>query len=67
MAGPIKEPEDIAGSVVDAIREERFLVVSDPIAETWMQRKSEDPERWLRGMRRLQQQLDEGTPLTNAN
>lgn len=67
VAGPIKEPEDIAGSVVDAIREERFLVISDPIAETWMQRKTEDPERWLRGMRRLQQQLDEGTPLTNAN
>ena len=32
-----------------------------------MQRKTEDPERWLRGMRRLQQQLDEGTPLTNAD
>jgi NAD(P)-dependent dehydrogenase (short-subunit alcohol dehydrogenase family) len=67
VAGPIKEPEDIARSVVDAIREERFLVISDPIAETWMQRKTEDPERWLRGMRRLQQQLDDGTPLENAN
>ena len=26
VAGPIKEPEDIAGSVVDAIRKETFLV-----------------------------------------
>jgi NAD(P)-dependent dehydrogenase (short-subunit alcohol dehydrogenase family) len=63
VAGPIKEPEDIAASVVEAIREERFLVVSDAIAETWMQRKTEDPERWLRGMRRVQQQLEEGSPL----
>jgi NAD(P)-dependent dehydrogenase (short-subunit alcohol dehydrogenase family) len=59
VAGPIKEPEDIAALVVEAIREERFLVVSDPIAETWMQRKTDDPERWLRGMRRVQQQLEE--------
>jgi hypothetical protein len=34
-------------------------VVSDPIAETWMQRKTDDPERWLRGMRRVQQQMEE--------
>jgi NAD(P)-dependent dehydrogenase (short-subunit alcohol dehydrogenase family) len=59
VAGPIKEPEDVAASVVDAIRSERFLVVSDPIAETWMQRKVDDPERWLRGMRKVQQQLEE--------
>ncbi len=59
VAGPIKEPDDVADMVVAAIREERFLVVSDPIAETWMQRKTDDPERWLRGMRRVQQQIEE--------
>lgn len=58
VAGPIKEPEDVAARVVDAIRTERFLVVSDPIAETWMQRKTDDPERWLRGMRRVQEQME---------
>ena len=52
VAGPIKEREDVALSVVDAIREERFLVLSDPIANTWIQRKTDDPERWLHGMRR---------------
>jgi NAD(P)-dependent dehydrogenase (short-subunit alcohol dehydrogenase family) len=61
VAGPIKEPEDVAQSVVNAIRDERFLVLSDPIAQTWIQRKTDDPERWLRGMRRVQQQLEEGT------
>jgi NAD(P)-dependent dehydrogenase (short-subunit alcohol dehydrogenase family) len=59
VAGPIKEPEDVALSVVEAIRDERFLVLSDPIAQTWIQRKTDDPERWLRGMRRVQQQLEE--------
>lgn len=59
VAGPIKEPEDVARSVVDAIRDERFLVLSDPVAQTWIQRKTDDPERWLRGMRRVQQQLEE--------
>jgi NAD(P)-dependent dehydrogenase (short-subunit alcohol dehydrogenase family) len=57
--GPIKEPEEIADSVVDAIRSERFLVTSDPIAQTWMQRKTDDPERWLRGMRRVQEQMEQ--------
>lgn len=58
VAGPIKEPEDVAASVVEAIREERFLVLSDPVAQTWMERKTGDPERWLRGMRRLQEQME---------
>jgi NAD(P)-dependent dehydrogenase (short-subunit alcohol dehydrogenase family) len=61
VAGPIKEPEEIADAVVDAVRAERFLVISDPIAETWMQRKTDDPERWLRGMRRLQEQMETST------
>jgi hypothetical protein len=27
-----------------------------------MQRKTDDPERWMRGMRKVQQQLEEGPP-----
>ncbi len=60
VAGPIKEPEEVARSVVEAIHDERFLVISDPIALTWMQRKTDDPERWLRGMRRVQEQMEGG-------
>lgn len=58
-AGPIKEPEDVAKMVVDAIREERFLILTDPIAQKWMNNKNTDLERWLDGMRRLQRTLDE--------
>jgi len=57
VAGTLAEPEDVADLVVDAIREERFLILTDPIAEMWMSRKTEDLERWLRGMRRVQQHL----------
>ena len=56
--GPVKEPEEVADMVVDAIGAERFLILTDPIAQTWMERKTNDIERWLGGMRRLQAQLD---------
>ena len=56
--GPIKEPEDVAGMVVDAITEERFLILTDPIAQKWMNNKNDDLERWLNGMRRLQRVIE---------
>ena len=59
VAGPLAEPEDVATMVVEAIREERFLILTNPVAQTWMDRKAGDLERWLRGMRRIQQQLAE--------
>jgi NAD(P)-dependent dehydrogenase (short-subunit alcohol dehydrogenase family) len=59
--GPVKEPEEVAGYVVDAVAEERFLILTDPIAQTWMERKTNDIERWLGGMRRLQAKM-EGAP-----
>ncbi len=58
VAGPIKNAAYVAELVVEALREERFLVLSDPISETWMRRKTDDLERWLQGMRRVQQQLE---------
>ena len=58
--GPVKEPEEVAQQVLDAIHEERFLILTDPIAQTWMERKTNDPERWLHGMRRLQRRMAEG-------
>jgi NAD(P)-dependent dehydrogenase (short-subunit alcohol dehydrogenase family) len=57
-AGPIKEPAQVAAMVVDAIADERFLILTDPVAETWMGRKAADLERWLRGMRRMQEQME---------
>jgi len=59
-AGPIKEPSEVADMVVDAIRAERFLILTDPIAQKWMNNKNADLERWLTGMRRLQKVMNEG-------
>ena len=56
-AGPIREPEEVARQVLDAFAEERFLVLTDPVAQTWMERKVSDIDRWLVGMRRLQARL----------
>jgi NAD(P)-dependent dehydrogenase (short-subunit alcohol dehydrogenase family) len=59
-AGPIKEPEEVAEMVVEAIDAERFLILTDPIAQKWMNNKNNDLERWLEGMRRLQKTLEAG-------
>jgi NAD(P)-dependent dehydrogenase (short-subunit alcohol dehydrogenase family) len=57
-AGPIKEPEEVARMVSEAVYQERFLILTDSIAQTWMDRKASDLERWLNGMRRLQKKID---------
>ena len=44
--------------VVDGINEERFLILTDEIAQVWMERKTQDLERWLRGMRRVQEKIE---------
>ncbi len=51
------EPEQVADDVVDAIREERFLVLPHPEVAKYMRNRGSDHERWLAGMRQLQAQL----------
>ena len=58
-AGPIREPKEVARMVANAMFEERFLILTDDVAQTWMDRKAADLERWLHGMRRLQARIDE--------
>jgi NAD(P)-dependent dehydrogenase (short-subunit alcohol dehydrogenase family) len=53
-AGAVLEPEDVAETVVAALRDERFLILPHPEVLTFFQRKSSDYDRWLAGMRRLQ-------------
>jgi NAD(P)-dependent dehydrogenase (short-subunit alcohol dehydrogenase family) len=53
-AGELLEPEQVAGDVVDAIREERFLILPHPEVGEFMRRKGDEHDRWLAGMRRLQ-------------
>ena len=57
-ARPIKEPEEVAEMVASAVEEERFLILTDEIAQTWMEGKTNNTERWLRGMRRLAEKIE---------
>ena len=56
--GPIKEPEEVAEQVATAVEEERFLILTDEIAQTWVEGKANDLERWLKGMRRMQDKIE---------
>jgi hypothetical protein len=39
--------------VLDAMEEERFLILSHPTVQDYSTRKTSDRNRWLHGMRRL--------------
>lgn len=47
------EAEELAEAVIKTLAEERFLCLPHEEVLTYMQRKSGDYDRWLKGMRRL--------------
>ncbi|GAC1328967.1 MAG: SDR family NAD(P)-dependent oxidoreductase [Candidatus Dormibacteria bacterium] len=51
------EPAEVAGAVVDGLRDERFLILPHPEVREYFQRKATDYDRWIRGMRRLRKTL----------
>ena len=53
----VLDPSDVAAMCLDAIREERFLVLPHPEVATYVERKAVDRDRWLAGMRRFQTAL----------
>ena len=55
----IIEPEELATTVVEALREERFHVLPHPEVEEYVRRKGDNVDRWLLGMRRLRRQAME--------
>ncbi len=52
-SGGLIEPDDVAAAVVAGIAEERFLILPHENVRGFMAFKGGDPERWLKGMRRL--------------
>jgi NAD(P)-dependent dehydrogenase (short-subunit alcohol dehydrogenase family) len=50
-------PETVADAVVQGLADERFLILPHPEVAEYFLHKAEDYERWLRGMRRLQDKL----------
>jgi NAD(P)-dependent dehydrogenase (short-subunit alcohol dehydrogenase family) len=49
----IIEPDLLAKTVVECIRDERFHVLPHPEVEDYVRRKGDDIDRWLHGMQRL--------------
>jgi NAD(P)-dependent dehydrogenase (short-subunit alcohol dehydrogenase family) len=56
-AGEVLEPEDVAQIVIEALRDERFLILPHPEVLEFFRRKGSDYDRWIAGMRRLQAQV----------
>ncbi len=51
------EPEHVAEACVEAIRDERFLILPHPQVLDYMRLKSSDYDRWIGGMRKLNRQF----------
>jgi NAD(P)-dependent dehydrogenase (short-subunit alcohol dehydrogenase family) len=54
-------PEAVADAAVAGLAEERFLILPHPEVAEFFRHKADDYDRWLRGMRRLQEKFG-GTP-----
>jgi NAD(P)-dependent dehydrogenase (short-subunit alcohol dehydrogenase family) len=67
VSGPIGDhlratamsPEDVADTVIAGLEDERFLILPHLQVAEYFQHKANDYDRWLRGMRRLQDQMRE--------
>jgi NAD(P)-dependent dehydrogenase (short-subunit alcohol dehydrogenase family) len=53
----VLQPAEIARMVIEAMEEERFLILSHPTVQGYMERKVANRDRWLAGMRRLRDRI----------
>jgi NAD(P)-dependent dehydrogenase (short-subunit alcohol dehydrogenase family) len=56
-AGAILEPDEVAAVTIEAIEAERFLILPHAEVASYMGARATDHERWLAGMRKLQQRV----------
>ncbi len=57
----VLSPDDVAEAVVQGLAAETFLILPHPQVTTYMQRKTGDYDRWIRGMIRLRRSVIDGT------
>ena len=60
-ADGMMEADQVADIVVEGLHQESFLILPHPEVETYMQRKTSDYDRWLKGMNRLHRSLNEAS------
>jgi NAD(P)-dependent dehydrogenase (short-subunit alcohol dehydrogenase family) len=56
----VLSPEQVASAVIEGLANESFLILPHPQVATYMQRKTGDYDRWIRGMVRLRRSVIEG-------
>ena len=56
-AGAVLKPAEVAEAVIEALHDESFLILPHPEVLQMFNRKADDYDRWLRGMRAYQTQL----------
>ena len=53
--------EQVADAVIQGLADERFLILPHEIVRKYVGNRASDHDRWIRGMRRLQDQLEAAT------
>ena len=53
MSTGLIDADAVAEIVVEALAEERFLILTHGFVQEQIERKAADPDRWIRGMRKL--------------
>ena len=59
LAGAAIEPEQVADALATALADGSFLVLPHPEVRDYYVHRATDTDRWLRGMSRLQQRVEE--------
>ena len=57
VASTAIDPAQVVDAVMEGLHAERFLILPHPEVSDYLRRKTDDYDRWIRGMRRLQRQM----------
>ena len=57
----VLEPDDVARAAFDGMAAGTFLILPHPNVAAYVRRKAADHDRWIRGMRRLQERFGGGS------
>jgi NAD(P)-dependent dehydrogenase (short-subunit alcohol dehydrogenase family) len=58
LAATAVEVEDVVRTVLEALQDDRFLVLPHPEVAGYVRHRAQDPDGWLAGMNRLQRRVE---------